>query len=422
MLIEFSITNFRSIAGTQTFSMNASKLNELRESNTFSLESPNKLELLRSAVIYGPNAAGKSNFLQAMREMGEIVVTSASSKQAGDAFDTEPFRLDSEMRKSPTEFEVVFIAGNVRFQYGFTVTKNKVLEEWLMAYPKGRTQRWFHRVWDDVKCTYLWDMGNALVGEKQVWLKATRDNALFLSTAVQLNSEQLKPIFDWFRLKLRFSNVIGWSYDFSADVCTSDKKDEILSFLKAADIDIDDISVKKDKFDPSGLPEGMPDYVKEMIVKNMKDEEVFDIKTLHKDNNGELIPFNLEDESDGTRKVFSFAGPWMHSLKHGNILFIDELHDNLHPKLVHFLVDLFHSKKTNPNNAQLIFTTHETSILTQNVFRRDQVWFCDKDENKATVIYPLTDFSPRKGREDLEAAYLSGRYGALPFIKKMEAF
>ncbi|WP_235784794.1 AAA family ATPase [Serratia fonticola] len=401
--------------------MNASKINDLKESNTFALDAPNKLELLRSAVIYGPNAAGKSNFLQAMREMGEIVVTSASSKQTGDAFDTEPFRLDSEMRNSPTEFEVVFIAGNIRFQYGFTVTKNKVLEEWLMAYPKGRTQRWFHRVWDDTNSAYHWDMGNALVGEKQVWQKATRDNALFLSTAVLLNSEQLKPIFDWFRLKLRFSNVNGWSYDFSADVCTSDKKNEILSFLKAADIDIDDISVKKDKFNPSDLPEEMPDYVKEMIVKNMKDEDVFEIKTLHKDNRGELISFNLGDESDGTRKVFSFAGPWMHSLKHGNILFIDELHDNLHPKLVGFLVALFHSKKTNPNNAQLVFTTHETSILTQNVFRRDQVWFCDKDENKATVIYPLTDFSPRKGREDLEAAYLSGRYGALPFIKKMEA-
>jgi Predicted ATPases len=133
-----------------------------------------------------------------------------------------------------------------------------------------------------------------------------------------------------------------------------------------------------------------------------------------------MIPFILDDESTGTQKLFAFAGPWLDTLKNGYVLFVDELHDNLHPKLVQYLVELFHDAKTNPRNAQLFFTTHETSILNQSVFRRDQVWFCEKDERSATQLFPLTDFSPRKNRDNLEAAYLSGRYGAVPFIEPLK--
>ena len=129
---------------------------------------------------------------------------------------------------------------------------------------------------------------------------------------------------------------------------------------------------------------------------------------------------DFDDESDGTQKFFSFAGPWLDTLKKGYVLVIDELHDSLHPNMVKYLVDLFHNKETNPNNAQLIFTTHETSILNQDVFRRDQIWFCEKDDEQATSLYPLTDFSPRKDRENIELGYLSGRYGALPFIRNFD--
>ena len=130
--------------------------------------------------------------------------------------------------------------------------------------------------------------------------------------------------------------------------------------------------------------------------------------------------FDFEDEPDGTQKLFAFAGPWLDALKNGYVLVIDELHDNLHPKMVRFLVDLFHSAEMNPKNAQLVFTTHETSILNQKVFRRDQIWFCEKDAKQATNLYPLTDFSPKKGRENLEANYLAGRYGALPYLRNLK--
>ncbi|WP_286146262.1 AAA family ATPase [Shigella sp. FC1967] len=130
---------------------------------------------------------------------------------------------------------------------------------------------------------------------------------------------------------------------------------------------------------------------------------------------GDLVKFDLSEESDGTTRLFGFLGPWIDSLNAGNILFIDELHNSLHPKMVEYLVKLFNNPSTNPNNAQLIFTTHETSILKQNVFRRDQIWFSEKLNNE-TSIYPLTDFVVRKGSEDLEASYLAGKFGALPFI------
>jgi len=149
----------------------------------------------------------------------------------------------------------------------------------------------------------------------------------------------------------------------------------------------------------------------------MKGGQVVDVRTAHLNNHNEAVFFDFEDESDGTKKLFAFAGPWMDVLKNGYVLFIDELHDNLHPKLVQFLVKLFHNKETNPKNAQLIFTTHETSILSQDVFRRDQIWFCERNKMQSTSLYPLSDFSPKKGKENLERSYLSGRYGALPFIR-----
>ena len=160
----------------------------------------------------------------------------------------------------------------------------------------------------------------------------------------------------------------------------------------------------------------MPETIKNIIVEKLNGEKLLSVQTIHKTHDGDLVSFDLEDESDGTQKLFAFAGPWIDVLKNGYVLFIDELHDNLHPKLVQYLVELFHNEKTNPKNAQLIFTTHETSILNQDIFRRDQVWFCERNFNQATKVYPLSDFSPKKGKENLEAAYLSGKYGALPFV------
>lgn len=420
MLIEMNVANFRSFHEPQLFSLVKGKGDEMLSTNTFTATGASKIELLRSAAIYGPNASGKSNFLMALQTMKRVVMESAINLQRGDKLPVVPFRLNPDTCQLPSEFEATFLVEGVRYQYGFSVNTERICEEWLLAYPKGRSQRWFGRVWNADDQRYDWELGNNLTGEKQLWQKSTRENALFLSTAVQLNSEQLQPVFDWFKNTLRFANVGGWGPGFSATLCENSDKSRVMDFLHAADIHIDDILVESMPFDHEALPKDMPESLRDMIADGMKGKETIDLKTVHKDSDGKAVIFDFEDESDGTQKLFSFAGPWIDSLANGHVLFIDELHDNLHPRLVRFLVQLFHNKETNPGNAQLIFTTHETSILSQEVFRRDQIWFCEKDNSQATVLYPLTDFSPRKGRENLEQAYLSGRYGALPFVRSVK--
>jgi uncharacterized protein len=420
MLIEFSVKNWRSIKDEQKLSMVMAKSDELAASNTFDPAVPATGSLLRSAAIYGPNAAGKSNIIRALRIMQKIVVESASEGQLGDAIKVVPFLLDAETEKMPSEFEVIFVADGVRYQYGFAATSERIVGEWLLAYPHGSPQRWLEREWDSTKETYKWGSSNALSGQKKLWQESTRENALFLSTAVQLNSKQLTPVFDWFKRNLRVTNITGWSPMYTASLCKDEvSRVKILEFVKAADLDIQSIEVKSENISEH-LPKDFPEELKKKLLADMKDEEFFEIKTIHLSAQGQPVKFEFKEESDGTKKYFAFAGPWLNALDNGYTLVIDELHDNLHPKMVQFLVELFHNNATNPKNAQLIFTTHETSILSQAVFRRDQIWFCEKNDAQATQLYPLTDFSPRKGREDLEANYLAGRYGALPYIREIK--
>ncbi len=417
MLIDFRVKNFHSIKGEQLLSMVANSENDPNNTHTFLSPNPSTLSLVKTAAIYGANAAGKSNILKALGAMQDIVLESASKYQRGDKLPVKPFLFDNEINE-PTEFEINFVYDGIRYQYGFATTSVRIIEEWLIAYPKTRPQNWFARAYDEKTKEYQWQFGDKLIGKKQVWKESTRSNALFLSTAVSLNSEQLKPVFDWFADKLKITGVSGWNPSFTMRMCEdSEYKKEILKFLKAADIDIEDIEVEKEEFDPAKLSDKIPEEIKADLIKEMKGKEfIKNAKFFHLDNYGEKVPLDFEDESDGTRKLFSFIGPWIDSLENANVLLIDELHDNFHPLMVKFLIEMFHNKEMNKSDAQLIFTTHETSILNQETFRRDQIWFCEK-QDRATTLYPLTDFSPRKGVEDLEKGYLSGRYGALPFFQ-----
>lgn len=400
MLIDFKVKNYRSIKDEQDLNMLSTKQKEHLETHTFTPEAASSMNLLKTAAIYGANAAGKSNFIKALKTMQEIVIHSATKYQRGNALPVKAFLFDSVTSGEATEFEVNFITDGVRYQYGFSATQERIVEEWLIAYPKGRPQNWFARVLNKETDapSYDWQFGEKFTGQKQLWQESTRDNALFLSTAVHLNSELLNPVYDWFDKTLRITGVGGWSPKFTIELCRQGKyKDNILQFLRTADMDIEDIEIE-DKADVLANP--------------------VNVKMWHKDNSGNQVALDLKEESDGTQKLFAFIGPWLDSLEKGHVLLIDELHDNFHPLMVKFLVNLFHSKITNKSNAQLIFTTHETSILSQDVFRRDQIWFCEK-KNKATQLYSLVEFKARKGVTDLEKAYLSGRYGALPYFKNI---
>ncbi len=410
MLVEFKVSNFRSIKDEQTFSMVASTGKELEETHTFETGGFNK-GLLKSAAIYGANASGKTSLCLALEMMQSIVVESSLDKHRGHALPVEPFKLDTEMLEKPTEFEIVFMSEGVRYQYGFSATKKRVVSEWLFAFPEGRTQRWFWREWK--RGDYLWRLGSLLKGEKKLWMNSTRENALFLSTAVQLNSDQLKPVYDWFKDTLIVEGIFGVSPGFTFSLLEQKRgRDVILKFLKEADLGVDDIKLQTKQLDPNKIPEGIPDSIKESLFP----KEIHNVLTFHKNTEDKLVQFEYGEESQGTRKMISLAGVLAAGLSGGHVVFVDELHNSLHLKTVKFLVNLFNNEKTNPKNSQLVFTSHQTGIMKQEFLRRDQVWFCEKGKNKATSIYSLSDFRPRKGVANIESAYLSGRYGALPYF------
>jgi AAA15 family ATPase/GTPase len=420
MLIEFSVKNFKSIKERQTLSMVATKGGELRDTNIIPVLD-NKLDLVRTAVIYGPNASGKTNLVKALWTMRNIVV---KQSQLGEPIGVTPYLFDKDTQLLPTEFSVAFIIENVRYEYGFVTTNEQVIEEWLFAYPKGRPQEWINRKFNNTSKKYEWGTMDKLTGAKQVWQDATRSNALFLSTAVQLNNFQLRSIFTWFWSYIR--PIPGdLSRIFTLELCQdNDRKQEIVKFLQAADFHISDLELKVVQLSEQEFQRSLPITSEKQITGTLKPDsngkpgiQLYDVKTLHTGKEGDMFLLDMDDESSGTQKFFAYGGPWLDMLKHGYILFADELNNNLHPHLVKYMVQMFHDNKLNIKNAQLIFTTHETSILSQEIFRRDQIWFTEKDEFNATTLYPLSDFSPRKGVENLEKNYLQGRYGALPYLQ-----
>lgn len=420
MFIEFSVTNFKSIQKTQTLSLVASPASELREQNSFTTPEQGVSRLLRSAAIYGPNASGKSNLMEAIVFMKSFVRESSKEGQEGESIEVKPFLFNAVSRTEPSEFEVLFLHEGVRYQYGFAVNSARVTHEWLIAYPEGRPQRWFEREFDAVDDKENWYFGSKFKGHKTVLQETTRGNALFLSTAVQLNNEQLKPVYNWFQQKLRAIGVDGLAPTYTTSLCKTDAgRKRILELLNAADLSIADINVEKKKFDLADLPANMPQVLQEQIKKDLEGKELHEVKFLHTVvGTEELVALEADDESEGTMRLFAFAGPWLDVLDNGHVLLVDELNNSMHPLIVRFLIGLINNPEINRKNAQLIFSTHDTSVLDNELFRRDQIWFTEKDATNATRLYPLSDFTPRKG-EALEKGYLKGRYGALPYIGDM---
>lgn len=424
MLIQFSVENYRSILARQTLSMAASAyFKEHVDGNTFPSGVGDAIpELLRSAVIYGPNASGKSTLIDALDFMRKMVINSAKESQAGEEIDVAPFKLTSASRNGDSEFEVTLIEEGIRYQYGFRCNALRITEEWLFAYPDGRTQRWFQRVYNPESGVDEYRFVSSFLGgrKRNDWQKQTRPNALFLSTALQFNNEQFKPILAWFQYRLKVANpflgLFGRSYTIRQ--CKDEaKKSRILDFLNAADISIADIRIESQPFKREGLPPNMPAGMQEDIAREMTGKDLLNVRFIHQDaETRDLIEFDEDEESDGTRALFGFAGPWMDVLENERILVVDEIDTSLHPLIVHQLVKLFHRHGC---KAQLIFTTHDTTLLSQKILRRDQVWFTEKDEKKATRLYPLSDFSPREN-EAIEKGYLNGRYGGIPFLKDLD--
>jgi len=419
VLIRFRVSNFRSIKDEQELSMVASSLAGSPGSLVHLQDEG--LDLVRVAAIYGANAAGKSNVLNALRFMSAAVVKSHRGWAPGAPVPREPFLLDAACRMAASRFEADFVLDRVHYRYGFSLDSERILEEWLYAFPNRRKRLWFRR---DAKAEEPFEFGKNLRGNNRTIASLTRGNSLFLSAAAENNHEMLLPIHSWFASRLVFSTQAN---AFMTARLLTDRKPLVLDLLRLADLGVTDIA-------PKELPNDQVAKI-ELLIAVLKDrigaseEELLEglgfsdfrsVELKHSSSGDPAgISLPLEMESEGTRTWLSLAGPLLTVLETGSVLCVDELDRSLHPRLALEAIRIFEDPVRNPRNAQLIFNTHDTALLgnllSGSGLRRDEVWFVEKDTAGATHLYPLTDFKPRRD-ENLERGYLQGRYGAIPFI------
>jgi len=379
--------------------------------------------LLKSAVIYGANASGKSKLLEAIAFMRHFAINSSKESQKGESIDVEPFRLSNETENEPSEFEIIFLFKGELFRYGFEATKEKIVSEWLYHKPKTKEIELFYRdenSFDTHERNF--SKGTTVVKEGLV-----RDNALLVSVAAQFNEKTAITVIDWFK-RLKFLSGLeemGYQGFTVGKTKVPAHKIKILELLKAADLGIQDIKLQK--LDIDRLPKGMPKEMRDEIIREMKEENaefIADVLTTHKkyDLNKQAVDnvsFSLDDdESSGTRKFFALTGPILDVIENGYTLVVDELDSKLHPNLVCKIVSLFNSKELNTKNAQLIFNTHDTNLLSSGLFRRDQIWFTNKDKYGEAKLYSLANFKSDevKKNEPFENNYIRGKYGAIPYL------
>lgn len=424
MLLQFSIKNFRTFKERATLSLVASNYDkDTRETENIHQDLKLNLRLLKSAVVYGANASGKSKFFEALMFMKHFVITSSKDSQKGDKIDIEPFRLNNESEKLPTEFEVVFTHKNVLFRYGFEVDNKSVISEWLYYKPKTKEIELFYRE----KNKFETHERNFQKGKTVIKEGLVRDNALLVSVSAQFNDSTSISVIDWFKQLKTISGLNESGYKGFTMGRTEDPihKARILDLLKAADLGIQDIKLQKLEIDK--LPKEIPKELRDKIIKEVNEEKaefISDVLTTHKKydaNNNPIdsVNFSLDDdESSGTRKFFALTGSILDVIENGYTLVVDELDSKLHPNLVCKIVSLFNSKELNKKNAQLIFNTHDTNLLSSGLFRRDQIWFTDKNKFGEARLYSLADFKSDEVRktESFEDNYIRGKYGAVPFL------
>ncbi len=424
MLLQFSVKNFKTFKEKATLSLVASGYDkDTRESDNVHHDVQFNLRLLKSAVVYGANASGKSKLFEALMFMKRFVMTSSKESQIGDEIEVEPFLLNSETENLPTEFEVVFVFKNVLYRYGFEADRKNVVSEWLYYKPNTKEIELFYRYGDKIDThSRNFSKGNTIIKEGLL-----RNNSLLVSVSAQFNDAISIEVFDWFKSLITISDINESMFRSFTMIKTQNPvhKAKILSFLKAADLDIQDVELQK--LDITKLPKEMPKELRDKFIKEVnenKKEFYLDVLTTHKkfDTNYKAIDtvnFSLNNnESSGTQKFFALTGPILDIIENGYTLVVDELDSKLHPNLVCKIVSLFNSMELNKKNAQLIFNTHDTNLLSSGLFRRDQVWFTDKNKFGEARLYSLADFKSDEVRkiESFEENYIRGKYGAVPYL------
>jgi hypothetical protein len=380
--------------------MEAASIKELKESVVHT----NKYCLLPAAVIYGANSSGKSNVLIALLTMRQVLLDSVRLNP-NDELDFKPFLLDTVSADEPTSFEIQFFQDDILYRYGFDYNRTHICKEWLYEKKKGqREYNLFLRVDNE------FEVSDTCFHEGVGKESATPSNRLFVSLVAQLNGPKSMRILEWFHNCNYISGLSSKGYEGFSLKMFKEKLDgysQALDFFHHTQLGFNDLIVSE---------------------KSISEKPLFEVKTTHNiyDEHGAVHAIGSFDkdemESEGTKKVIEMSGPIFDTLKSGKLLIVDELDAKLHPLLTRCILQLFMSRDTNPNGAQLIFATHDTNLLNLNYLRRDQIWFTEKDETEASDLYSLVEFKDESGtkiRNDrsIQKDYINGRYGAIPFFK-----
>lgn len=416
MLVEFSVQNYRSFYKRVSFSMEATS----RKEHPGHVTELSRQRILKTSVFYGANASGKSNLFKAFAFMKDLVLNSSKETQAGEEIKVEPFLLNSQGASEPTRMEVVFLADDTLYRYGFACSSKRVEKEWLYAKAtkaKSRELLMFERAANkDYHAHYTFKEG------KDSMLLFLRENSLLLSLLAQFNGKISSRI-----IKCFFDTNI-WNIESYMPVHTSvliqkgmAPQDWVTEFLLKADMGIKCFQINEEELSPTILKK-VPLVLKQEASKFVS----LYVKTRHEyyddvENEFKTVTFDMStQESEGTKQFFSLAGLIYHTLKQGGRLFIDEIEKSLHPLLCRIIIRLFQDEETNPKGAQLVFTTHNTSLLDKDFFRRDEVWFTEKDSACSTDVYSLVEYNLEKGKARNDSSYgkdyIRGKYGALPYI------
>lgn len=403
MLIDFAVTNYRSIKERQVFSMQT--VSRIKEKPGNMIQSDN-VNLLRSAVMYGRNASGKSNLLSAMDSLFKLIIKDNHSVEK----EYIPFKICTTPFMQPIIYEINFITSdNIKYYYYLSFHENKIIEEKLFHYPKGRQARLYVRTGNNKIDTDIPVLKEAL--------KNTHPYHTLLSRLNLYKINELSNAFNFFNRHFITQSYIGneefdWEYALITrflENTLSDYTEGLSKLLKIADTGIDSIKIHKPKTADKS---------------NKLDRELIRIEIQHPiyENNKKIghVGFDLEEESTGTKKMLLFGSHMLDCLSDGDVLIVDELDKGLHPRLMQAIIRIFNNPKTNPQNAQLIFSTHDVSLLNADLFRRDQVWITEKDINGASSYYTLADIKGVRTDVPFEKYLLSGAFGGVPIINEFD--
>lgn len=425
VLLSFRAQNARSFKDDLEFSLLATGLAEERYVRSVPWRAGgSSIDVLAVAGVFGANGSGKSNLLKVMDDMRSHVLHSFRTGDPEGGIPRRPFALDSAVRSQPSRYEVDLVLDGVRHKYGFVVDDERVQEEWAYWYPKGRAALIFRREGEHVQA------GSVERNKTRAVQELLRPNALFLSTAASARHVALLPLYQWFgrNLLLAEAHSRPWRQALTADMLDDDgHRQRVMALLQAADLGVTGAS----RYQPDPvMQERLGQVVR--ILQGVEGDpdgdegptfEELGVRLIHRGAAGEDVELDAEDESLGTRVWFGLIGPVVLALESGSVLLADELDTSLHPALVTELVRLFQDPETNQRRAQLVFNSHDSTLLGDTVgerlLGRDQIWFTEKSNDGSTRLYPLVDLEPRK-QESIGKRYLDGRYGATPILSHQE--